>query len=55
MSMGAINETESPLSAGRFGLCTRAPFLHRRQGREGSLHLSNGASLGGARFELRLP
>lgn len=33
----------------------RLAFLHRRQGREGSLHLSNGASLGGARFELRLP
>ena len=33
----------------------RLAFLHRRQERDGSLHLSNGASLGGARFELRLP
>jgi glucose-6-phosphate-specific signal transduction histidine kinase len=33
----------------------RLAFLHRRQEQDGSLHLSNGASLGGARFELRLP
>ena len=29
--------------------------LHRRQNRQGSLHLSNGGPLGGACFELRLP
>ena len=29
--------------------------LHRRQNRQGSLHLSNGSTLGGACFELRLP
>ena len=33
----------------------RLAALHLRKGREGSLHLSNDASLGGARFELRLP
>ena len=33
----------------------RLAGLHVRQGRQGSLHLSNTASLGGARFELRLP
>jgi hypothetical protein len=33
----------------------RLAALHVRKGREGSLHLSNDASLGGARFELRLP
>ncbi len=33
----------------------RLAALHTRQSREGRLHLSNAASLGGARFELRLP
>lgn len=33
----------------------RLAALHVRKGRAGSLHLSNDASLGGARFELRLP
>lgn len=33
----------------------RLAGLHIRQGRQGSLRLSNTASLGGARFELRLP
>jgi glucose-6-phosphate-specific signal transduction histidine kinase len=33
----------------------RLAALHVRKGRTGSLHLSNDASLGGARFELRLP
>lgn len=33
----------------------RLAALHIRKGREGSLHLTNGARLGGARFELRLP
>ncbi|MBS1129087.1 MAG: signal transduction histidine kinase [Proteobacteria bacterium] len=33
----------------------RLAALHARKGQQGSLHLSNGSSLGGARFELRLP
>jgi signal transduction histidine kinase len=33
----------------------RLAALHVRKGRTGSLNLSNDASLGGARFELRLP
>jgi signal transduction histidine kinase len=33
----------------------RLAQLHSRHERQGSLHLSNGGSLGGARFELRLP
>lgn len=33
----------------------RLAGLHLRQGRQGSLRLSNAATLGGARFELRLP
>lgn len=33
----------------------RLAALHARQGRQGSLLLGNGAALGGARFELRLP
>lgn len=33
----------------------RLALLHVRQGRQGSLRLDNSASLGGARFELRLP
>lgn len=33
----------------------RLATLHARKGREGRLTLSNDASLGGARFELRLP
>lgn len=33
----------------------RLAALHTRQGRQGQLTLSNGAGLGGARFELRLP
>ncbi len=33
----------------------RLASLHVRQGRQGSLLLRNGAGLGGARFELRLP
>ena len=33
----------------------RLAALHRRKGQQGSLQLSNDSSLGGARFELRLP
>ena len=33
----------------------RVASLHERQGRHGSMHLSNGGELGGAVFELRLP
>lgn len=33
----------------------RLAALHSRKGQQGSLHLSNGSRLGGARFELRLP
>jgi len=33
----------------------RLAALHARKGQQGKLHLSNGSSLGGARFELRLP
>ena len=33
----------------------RLAELHQRHGRPGGLHLSNGGSLGGAVFELRLP
>ena len=44
-----------PASGTGLTVARRLAFLHRRQGREGGLCLSNGASLGGARFELRLP
>ncbi|RIX48472.1 MAG: hypothetical protein D3M94_06210 [Rhodocyclales bacterium GT-UBC] len=33
----------------------RLAAIHRRRGRRGSLHLSNGGLLGGACFEVRLP
>lgn len=36
-------------------VASRLAELHARKGQQGSLHLSNGGSLGGARFELRLP
>jgi signal transduction histidine kinase len=36
-------------------VANRLAELHARKGQHGSLHLSNGSSLGGARFELRLP
>ena len=47
--------TLPPASGTGLTVARRLAFLHRRQGREGGLCLSNAASLGGARFELRLP
>lgn len=36
-------------------VANRLAELHTRKGQHGSLHLSNGGSLGGGHFELRLP
>lgn len=46
-----------PVSGRSTGLIVaeRIASLHERQGRKGSMHLSNGGALGGAVFELRLP
>lgn len=47
--------TLPPTSGTGLTVARRLAALHVRRGREGVLTLSNGASLGGARFELRLP
>jgi len=44
-----------PTSGTGLAVAHRLAALHARQGRQGQLTLSNGAGLGGARFELRLP
>lgn len=47
--------TLPPQSGTGLMVAERLAALHQRQGRQGSLCLSNDSALGGARFELRLP
>ncbi len=47
--------TMPPASGTGLIVAEKLAALHRRQNRHGSLHLSNGGTLGGACFELRLP
>ncbi|MBS1142685.1 MAG: sensor histidine kinase [Proteobacteria bacterium] len=47
--------TLPPASGTGLVVAERLAELHTRHARQGSLQLSNGSSLGGARFELRLP
>lgn len=47
--------TLPPASGTGLMVAQRLAELHARRGRQGKLTLNNGAGLGGARFELRLP